>query len=94
MGLLYLYLFTLQSCLMPFHSEPWSRNYHAVFFSGDVVAESYGFIILSVRVVPLVADGFLVPALHVYKQFFRYRSGLVGCCLYAQSSLVLNTTLM
>jgi len=40
-----------------------------VFFSGDVVAESYAFITFSVRLVLLVADNLLVPAFLVYKQF-------------------------
>jgi hypothetical protein len=65
-----LILCILQSFYVPFRSEPWSQNYHTVFFSGDVVAESYAFIIISVRVVLLVANNLLVPAFRVYKQFF------------------------
>jgi hypothetical protein len=52
----------------PPHSESLLLNYHTVFFSGDVVAESHAFIIIFVPVALLVANSFLVPALHAYKQ--------------------------
>ena len=64
----HVYYVPFNPSVSPPHSESLLFNYHTVFFSGDVVAESHAFIIIFVPVALLVANSFLVPALHAYKQ--------------------------